>query len=130
MDIKIRRYIPDQDYENLLKLIRTEGEEWDFYTTGDGKIKYRKALQNSLTYVVMVNGNLSAYCRSINDSDLYIWVIDLLVQKEHRGHSIGKMLMERLNSDFPDQETFVLSDVDQYYQKLGYTKEGTVFKVS
>lgn len=121
----IRRYEANKDYQNFLSLIKFEGEEWEDYLDP----KHQTALENSITYVAYQEHSLCGYCRSITDAGLYLWVIDLLVDKAHRGRSIGKQLLERNNLDFPNRDVYVLSDVDPYYEKLGYHKEGSVFKV-
>ena len=125
MHLKIRKYNSALDYENLMNLVRSEGEEWEEYLNPD----YQKALDNSITYVALIEDELCGYSRSLSDSGLFIWVIDLLVNKNQRGLSIGKKLMECITIDFPDTDVFVLSDVDTYYEKLGYKKEGSVYKV-
>ena len=125
MNIKIRKYDPLKDYDELLELIKSEGEEWKDYVDS----KYEVALEKSITYVAYGDKKLCGYVRSINDYGLYIWVIDLLVDKKYRGNSIGKKLMEYLLTDYPNQTVFVMSDVDGYYKKLGYRKEGSIFKV-
>ena len=125
MNFKIRKYNPTLDYENLMKLVQSEGEEWKDYL----KPIYRKALENSITYVALIGEELCGYSRSLSDSGLFVWVIDLLVNKNRRGFSIGKKLMECILTDFPDIDVFVMSDVDPYYDKLGYEKEGSIFKV-
>ena len=111
MNFSVRRYNHTNDYADLMEIIKSEGDEWKDYFDP----KYQMILEQSITYV--------------NDCGLYIWVIDLLVHKEYRGNSIGKKLMEVLLIDFPDQDVYVLSDVNEYYEKLGYKKEGSVFKV-
>ncbi|MEQ9265828.1 MAG: GNAT family N-acetyltransferase [Balneolaceae bacterium] len=125
MNLKIRKYNPTLDYENLMKLVQSEGEEWKDYLNPI----YRKVLKNSITYVALIGEELCGYSRSLSDSGLFIWVIDLLVNKNRRGLSIGKRLMECILIDFPDIDVFVMSDVDPYYDKLGYEKEGSIFKV-
>lgn len=125
MNLKIRKYNPTIDYENLMKLVQSEGEEWEDYLNPI----YRKALESSITYVALIGEELCGYSRSLSDSGLFIWVIDLLVNKNRRGLSIGKRLMECILTDFPDIDVYVMSDVDPYYDKLGYEKEGSIFKV-
>lgn len=125
MDILIRKYDPTRDYDRLLTIIKTEGEEWSDYLTPN----YQQALEQSITYVAESNRELCGFSRSISDSGIYIWVIDLLVDEAFRGHAIGKQLMECLLVDFPGQEVYVMSDVDAYYQKLGYKLEGSIFQV-
>ncbi len=125
MDLKIRKYNPILDYENLMNLIQSEGEEWNGYLNPI----YREALDNSVTYVALIGEELCGYSRSLSDSGLFVWVIDLLVNKNRRGLSIGKKLMECILLDFPDTDVFVMSDVDEYYEKLNYEREGSIFKI-
>ncbi|WNJ16902.1 GNAT family N-acetyltransferase [Pontibacter sp. G13] len=125
MNIRISPYHPEQDYSQLLEVIRGEGEEWRDYLTA----AYRLRLAESITYVAFADGELCGYVRSMNDAGFFVWVIDLLVDRRFRGHSIGRLLMERVRQDYPEQEIFVMSDVDAYYTKLGYRKEGSIFKV-
>lgn len=125
MNPEIRLYEPVRDCENLLQLIQSEGQEWEDYLNP----KYRTSLERSITYVAVVEDELCGYLRSMNDPGFFVWVLDLLVHKDYRGHAIGRKLMERVSIDFPDQDVFVMSDVDPYYEKLGYEKEGTIFKV-
>jgi GNAT superfamily N-acetyltransferase len=126
MNCNIRKYNPALDYDNLMKLVQSEGEEWKDYLNPT----YQKALANSMTYVAVIGDELCGYSRSLSDSGVFIWVIDLLVHKNRRGFAIGRQLMECVAADFPDLDVFVLSDVNPYYEKLGYTKEGSVFRVT
>ena len=41
----------------------------------------------------------------------------------------GEILMERVFKDYPNQSIYVMSDVDPYYEKLGYRREGSIFEV-
>ena len=125
MKIEIKKYDPSKEYDKLLEIIKSEGEEWEEYLDS----KYQEALKQSITYTAYFDNELCGYSRSINDCDFYIWVIDLLVDKKYRGNSIGKKLMECLLANFPNQNVFVMSDVDVYYKKLEYKKEGSIFKV-
>jgi GNAT superfamily N-acetyltransferase len=125
MNIQIKKYEASRDYKKLQAVIHSEGAEWQDYL----KPKYQSALAKSITYVAYKGEQLCGYSRSINDNGIFIWVLDLLVAQPHRGHAIGKQLMECLLKEFPNLDVFVLSDVDEYYDKLGYDKEGTVYKV-
>ncbi len=124
MDLLIRKYQPAHDYDQLIAVIRNEGSEWEEYL----QPKYAEALASSVSYVAEASGNLCGYVRAIRDADLYIWVIDLLVHPAYRGHSIGKKLMDSIAQAHPSMDIYVLSDVDGYYQKLGFKKEGSVIK--
>ena len=45
------------------------------------------------------------------------------------GKEYGRLLLERVCMDFPNDTICVMSDVDPYYEKLGYEREGSVFIV-
>ena len=73
---------------------------------------------------------LCGYSRSINDCNFYVYVCDLLVMPLHRGRKIGRKLMECIYNDYPNHIVYVMSDVDEYYKKLGYKREGSVYEVT
>lgn len=125
MKIEIKKYNPSAEYDKLFEIIKSEGEEWKDYLDA----KYKVVLEQSITYVAYVDNVLCGYSRSINDNGLYIWIIDLLVDEKYRGYSIGRKLMECLLTDYQNQDVYVMSDVDEYYNKLGYKKEGSIFKI-
>jgi len=127
-DIIIRRYISEDD-DLLFALIEREGEEWTDYWRGDGRAKYQKALAGSIVYLLLKNKTLCAYTRCRNDDGYGVYVYDLLVDQNHRGREYGRLLMERVREDFPDNPVYVMSDIDPYYEKLGYEKVGSIFMV-
>ena len=125
----IKKYTPE-DESKLFELIENEGEEWKAYWYGAGKEKYRKAIADSLVYVAYAGETLCGYARCREDEPTGIYVIDLLVSPKFRGNEYGRMLMEKVVEDFPDSVVYVNSDVNPYYEKLGYKAIGTIFKVS
>jgi len=124
----VRRYEP-KDESVLFALIEREGNEWKDYWQGQGRIKYLKALANSITYILYESEELCGYARCRDDDGYGVYVYDLLVDKSYRGKEYGRLLMEQVCRDFPDDTVYVMSDVDPYYTKLGYQKEGTIFIV-
>jgi GNAT superfamily N-acetyltransferase len=128
MKMNIRAYQKAQDEDKLMHLIEEEG--WECYTEGNNSEKYRKALEKSITYVAYEGDVLCGYSRSLDDCGFYIYVCDLLVMKEHRGKNIGRQLMECIYADYPEYVVYVMSDVDPYYKKQGYRREGSIFEVT
>jgi len=124
----IRRYAP-KDADQLFALIEREGEDWKDYWQGAGKAKYQKALDSSIVYLVLEGETLCGYARCRDDDGFGVYVYDLLVDKKHRGKEYGRLLMERVCKDFPNDTVYVMSDVNPYYEKLGYKKAGTIFIV-
>ena len=123
----IRAYIKAKDEKKLMDMIQNE-EGWT-YADENTSEKYKLALEHSLTYVAYEGDVLCGYSRSIDDCGFYIYVCDLLVMPSHRGRDIGRKLMECIYSDFPNHVVYVMSDVDKYYEKQGYKREGSIFIV-
>jgi GNAT superfamily N-acetyltransferase len=126
--MEIRRYVLEDELA-LMQMIRNEGEEWRSYWADENQTKYRHALRYSITYIAVENNEICGYVRSLDDMGFYIYVCDLLVTSKYRGKAIGRQLMERLTVDYPDQTVYVMSDVDAYYQKLGYPIIGSILEV-
>lgn len=125
----IRRYVKNEDEEKLMALIKNQGEEWSCYWADEFSDKYKAALADSITYVAYEGEVLYGYSRSLDDCGFYVYVCDLLVMPEHRGKNIGKKLMECISEDYPEQIVYVMSDVDEYYKKLGFRREGSIFEI-
>lgn len=128
--MEIRGYNKAQDEGKLMCMIKSRGEEWACYSADDVSDKYREALEKSITYVAYEGDVLCGYSRSVDDCGFYVYVCDLLVVPEYRGKDIGRKLMECIYKDYPDSIVYVMSDVDGYYKKQGYEREGTVFTVT
>jgi ribosomal protein S18 acetylase RimI-like enzyme len=118
-------------YEPILhNLIIAQGEDWSDYTLGENRQKYANALEKSIVYLVIQDGECVGYVRCVNDFGYGIYIYDLLVHEKARGNHLGKQLMERVKQDYPNDVVYVMSDVDEYYQKLGYAVEGSIFVVT
>jgi len=124
--MEIRRFLIS-DEKKLFDIIKAEGEEWKSYWDKDNIEKYKNALHNSITYIATENNNICGYVRCREDDGYGVYVYDLLVSRHHRGKSIGRLLMKQVCKDYPDQVCYVMSDVDEYYIKQGYKKEGSIF---
>lgn len=128
-ELSIRLYTT-KDEDNLFNLLSREGDEWKDYWGDSMKSNYRKALNSSITYLLFEDGQLCGYARCRDDDGYGIYVYDLLVDKAYRGKEYGRILIERVCEDFPHETMYIMSDVDSYYEKLGYEKEGSIFIVT
>jgi ribosomal protein S18 acetylase RimI-like enzyme len=117
------------DESLLFDMLVGEGDEWKDYHGSAGRRMYIKALETSITYIAWDETLVCGYARCREDDGFGVYVYDLLVRKSYRGKQIGKNLMERVCQDFPEQPVYVMSDVDRYYEKLGYRREGSIFEV-
>lgn len=126
--MEIRRYT--KAYESsVFDLLVDEGEDWGEYY-GPGQTNYVKALESSITYIAWEQNIVCGFIRCREDDGFGVYVYDLLTRKICRGRGIGKRLMERVSQDFLDQPIYIMSDVDPYYDKLGYRKVGSIFKLT
>lgn len=127
--VEVRKYCEKTDYDSLISLFKSE-KDWDWFLSSEIMEKHKKSLGESITYIIFYKNEIIGYIRAIEDIGSYIYVCELLVNSKYRGKGSGKILLDRLITDYPEHHTLVMSDVDQYYQKLGYKREGSIFKVS
>lgn len=126
--LKIRPYRKRHD-QILIELIKKEGDEWKDYTDPDKRDLYILNCEKSITFLLFLDDELIGFVRALEDYGYQIYVCDLLVDQRHRGHGYGKLLMEHLKKKYPNLDIYVMSDVDDYYQKQGYEKIGSIFKI-
>ena len=115
-------------YDDFLNLVIPEGEDFKEYSTIK-KDDYKKALDLSIVYLLYQDELCIGYIRAKEDETFGVYVYDLLLRKTCRGHHYGKMLLDYLSSLYPNQTIYVMSDVDPYYESLGYQKIGSIFEV-
>lgn len=116
------------DETALFDLMESEGPEWEDYSVRRRE-RYKVALENSIVYVIYEDSVLCGYCRCRSDDGFGVYICDLLVGKRYRGKRFGRLLMTQVCLDFPDEAVYVMSDVDAYYEKQGYRREGAIFEV-
>jgi len=126
--MKIRPYSP-ADENALFDMMEEEGQEWHGIWGEAGREKYKTALRNSTTFVAVRDGVLCGFARCRNDDGFGLYVYDLLVRKSQRGQNLGRALMDAAADAFPNETVYVMSDVDPYYEKQGFVREGSIFIV-
>ncbi len=125
--MNISPYTPEHETA-ILDAIKQD-PNWAIFTKEDAIELYRKALQQSITYVCHQNDEFCGYVRAFDDLGLAIYVSELYVLPQWRNQHVGRSLLARYKTDFPDKTVYALSDEDAYYEKIGYTKIGSVFEL-
>lgn len=125
--MKIKKYTSEYQ-QQLFDLTKTEGEEWGYWLP-ENQANFLEALEKSITFLVIEDGQVLGFIRTLND--FVIWIVDLLIHKEHRGKGYGKQLMTYVCEQFPSKEVYVsgANDALPYYAQLGYEPEGVVYRV-
>lgn len=69
----IRKY-EESDINNIFDLMKIESEEWE-YAYKKNQIKYIKAMNNSIAYVIIDKNKLCGYIRCKDDDGFGIYFI-------------------------------------------------------
>ena len=124
--INISKYKKAHEVE-LISLLKEEAD-WDYFTNNDAIGNFRKSLSNSISLVCYFDGFLCGYVRAIDDP-FGIYVSELYVSPSFRNKGCGRELLNSLKSRYSEREMYVFSDEDEYYEKLGLTKVGSIFQL-
>ena len=125
--IDIRAYKPEHEAD-LIQAISLDSD-WDEFTNHQKIDAYKAALNRDLVYVAYHEMEFCGYARAIMDGGLAIYISELYVVPKWRNQKVGQFLIEQFNNEFPDLDIYALSDEDEYYEKKGYKKLGSVFKI-
>lgn len=125
--MRILPYTPAHEAD-LLAAIQAE-PDWDMFTRGAARDAYRRRLAESLTYVCYTDGAFCGYLRALLDEGFAVYISELYVVPAWRSRGVGRSLIERVREDFGRLTVYALSDEDAYYERLGYTRIGSVFEV-
>jgi ribosomal protein S18 acetylase RimI-like enzyme len=120
------KYQREQEAE-LLSILRKESD-WSLFLRDEVIDVFKEALLGSETYVFESEGAICGYIRALVDG-FGIYVSELYVAPQYRGNRFGSELLKRVRQEHLNRDVYVLSDEDMYYEKLGYERVGSVFKL-
>jgi ribosomal protein S18 acetylase RimI-like enzyme len=112
----------------LISLLEKE-PDWSSFLSDDAVDTFKEALLESETLLCESKGNICGYLRAVVDG-FGIYISELYVAPQYRGGGLGAELLARVKQEHPNQVIYVLSDEDAYYEKLGYQRVGSVFRLS
>jgi ribosomal protein S18 acetylase RimI-like enzyme len=115
-------------HEDELICLLGQELDWSSFLSHDAIDKFKEALLESETFLCEFEGNICGYIRALVDN-FGIYISELYVSPQYRGKGVGAELLERIKQEYPKQDVYVLSDEDAYYEKLGYQRVGSVFKL-
>lgn len=111
--IEIREYQEQKDYVHILNSCKNE--HWEKFYTSKKDI-YTQALKNSITYVAYEEDSYCGYIRCITDGVFTIYCCEIIVDDEYKRKGIGRLLIEKVRTEYPTCCMDVLSDNDEFYQ--------------
>jgi ribosomal protein S18 acetylase RimI-like enzyme len=117
-----------REYEvELLALLKNE-PDWSSFVSEGAIDRFKEVLLEGETYLCESQGNICGYIRALVDG-FGIYVSELYVASRCRGNGFGAELLGKIKQAHPNQDVYVFSDEDLYYEKLEYKRVGSVFQL-
>jgi len=117
-----------REYEvELIALLKNE-PDWSSFVSEGAIDRFKEVLLEGETYLCESQGNICGYIRALVDG-FGIYVSELYVAPRCRGNGFGAELLGKIKQAHPNQDVYVFSDEDLYYEKLGYKRVGSVFQL-
>lgn len=113
--------------DELLALLRNE-PDWSSFVSEGVIDTFKEVLLQGGTYLYESQGNICGYIRALVDG-FGIYISELYIAPVYRGNGYGAALLGKVKQTHPNQDVYVLSDEDRYYEKLGYNRVGSIFQL-
>ncbi len=122
MEYKIENSIVTKEYNKLRNSVGWDSKEENLVS---------EAIKNSaIVKKIIVNNKIVGMARAIGDG-LYYLIVDVIVDKEHQGNGIGKMLIEEIVKDVYNKtklgqkasiNLISMQGKEAFYEKCGFRK--------
>ena len=96
-----------------------------YWAKGSPLDTFRRAVESSLTVGLYApDGEMAGMARVVTDRATFGWICDVFIDQAHRGHGLGKRLMEYLQGH-PDLQGFrrmhlATRDAHGLYEQYGF----------
>ena len=119
-------YEIDTDPARLdLELTHKFLSEEAYWSPGVSREIVERAIANSMVFGVYVDVAQVGFTRVVSDKATFAWICDVFVLPEHRGHGLGKWLMEVVTShpELQGLRRILLATRDAHglYAQYGFT---------
>ncbi|MGD9096319.1 MAG: GNAT family N-acetyltransferase [Chromatiales bacterium] len=118
----------DKRHESELIALLSADPDWNLFTCEGNLDVFRHALLNSDTLICTCHGSICGYLRALVDG-FGIYVSELYVAPGYRDSGNARELLRKIKQQHPNQDVYILSDEDRYYEKLGCMRVGSVFRL-
>lgn len=114
-EVTFREYEAD-DFPAIQQLNALEG--WN--TLVDRAEETKEAFENSnVTYIVSLDNKIVGYLRGLTDTQITLYISELIIGKELRGSGVGTKLLQYVHNLYPKtrMELLGLSTSKSFYEK-------------
>jgi GNAT superfamily N-acetyltransferase len=100
--------------------------EESYWAKGRTREVTERAIANSYPFGVYLGEEQVAFARVVTDTVTFAWLADVFVLPEHRGHGVGKRLVEAAIGDprFAGMKRWFLgtADAHELYRRFGFSE--------
>jgi N-acetylglutamate synthase-like GNAT family acetyltransferase len=109
----------DMDFDVIFRLIKNS--YWGNRRTQE---EQKTALDNTLNFGLFHNNTQIAFARVMTDKVFFAYLLDVIVDENHRGKGLSKLLIANIlnNSDLQKIDKWILATKDAHslYEKFGF----------
>jgi len=95
-----------------------------YWAQGRTREMIARYVQHSLVFGVYHDGKQIGLARVVSDYTTFAWLCDVFIHEDHRGHGLGKWLMETIHAhpDLQGLRRWLLATKDAHglYQQFGW----------
>jgi GNAT superfamily N-acetyltransferase len=125
MEQTYREYLISDNKERIDPLRVQKFLSTSYWAKGRELSIIKKTIQNSHCIGVYFNNIQVGFARVVTDYAVYAWIADVVVDEEHRGQGLGKLIISFIQNikEIP-QSTQMLRTKDAHalYEKFGFTR--------
>ena len=114
------------DFQAIYDLYQTE--KWMSFT----EEKVTSLFSTNLSHYVVVEENqkILGFARYLTDEVMTTFLAEIIIDKSYRGKGLGQQLIEEIHKKYPLTRIELISEVDGFYQTVGFKPVGTGFRKS
>ena len=114
------------DFQAIYALYQTE--KWMSFT----EEKVTSLFSKNLSHygVVEENQKILGFARYLTDEVMTTFLAEIIIDKSYRGKGLGQQLIEEIHKKYPLTRIELISEVDGFYQTVGFKPVGTGFRKS
>ena len=122
----IIRLASTKDYQAIYALY--QNEKWMSFT----EEKVTSLFSTNLSHYVVVEENqkILGFARYLTDEVMTTFLAEIIIDKSYRGKGLGQQLIEEIHKKYPLTRIELISEVDGFYQTVGFKPVGTGFRKS